>query len=199
TSWDPQPSWSITELHVDGDLVFVGGGYNTIAGVDRGCISAFDVTTGDLDPWDYDLSALGADDVYSFTVENGMVYVGGRFSSLGDEIQQCIAAVPAPSAPSAVPSAPNGLAASARFRLGSVSPQPATDHAWIQLELLGAETVSATLHDATGRRVREVLHGTLTAGEHSIDLPVVGLPRGLYFLRLQIGVAEARRKLVVIS
>ncbi len=69
----------------------------------------------------------------------------------------------------------------------AVFPNPATDVLNLRIDLHAATPVGTELFDATGRRVLQRDFGQLSAGEQQLQLPVAGLPRGPYFLRLRVG------------
>lgn len=64
-------------------------------------------------------------------------------------------------------------------------PNPATDHARLELTLRRATTATIELMDATGRTATATQYlGQLSPGQHQIPLNLNGLPRGIYFLKL---------------
>jgi flagellar hook assembly protein FlgD len=61
--------------------------------------------------------------------------------------------------------------------------------------------VTLDLFDATGRRVRNLVSGTLTAGAHEVewdgrDDGGSDLPQGVYFYRLRMGGVEESSRIV---
>lgn len=76
----------------------------------------------------------------------------------------------------------------------ALSPNPARGNAWIALRLERAAEVRVAVLDASGRRVRDLLRGSLPAGPRMVrwdgrDESGVQSPAGVYFIRLE---AEGR-------
>ena len=86
--------------------------------------------------------------------------------------------------------------AAARFEL-RVAPNPATGAAHLSYSLPTSAPVQVAILDATGRTVATVAAGNQSAGLHLLDLPVAGLPAGLYTCRLATDEAIAVRRLVL--
>ena len=83
-------------------------------------------------------------------------------------------------------------------RLGfTVSPNPTAGHLNSTFYLQTPARVTATLFDVTGRPVRELFRGDLTAGEQRLEHRLSGLPAGTYFLRLTEGDRAAVRPVIV--
>lgn len=78
-----------------------------------------------------------------------------------------------------------------------VMPNPAKDNAQAVLNVSQGGKVNVDVLDVLGRTVVGVHSGDLPQGESRFDLPVSGLPAGLYFLRMQqAGRSEAIRFVV---
>lgn len=71
--------------------------------------------------------------------------------------------------------------------LGDVYPNPTSGPAQIQFGLPSAGSVTIEVFDALGRRVHAVTDGPRSEGWHEADVGRVGLPPGLYVVRLQAG------------
>ena len=67
----------------------------------------------------------------------------------------------------------------------TVVPNPASDVAFVELDLPRATEARIDLLDMTGRTVSTVRSGAIGAGGHRIELPVRNLQVGCYFVRLQ--------------
>jgi hypothetical protein len=85
--------------------------------------------------------------------------------------------------------------------LSAPSPNPSAAGVLLRLTLPHTDRVSLAIHDAAGRRVRQVLAGVHGPGEHSIrwDGRSDGghtLAPGLYFVRLQTGGRVLEQKIV---
>jgi len=68
----------------------------------------------------------------------------------------------------------------------------------VELALDAASEVSLTLFDATGRLVRTLYAGALSAGNHLIDIRTDALPAGAYFIRVTAGRHKQVSKLVIL-
>jgi hypothetical protein len=79
--------------------------------------------------------------------------------------------------------------------LGEVAPHPAQGASEIAFAVREAESVTLTLYDALGRRVRTLWQGTPAAGA-SVRAAIGELPAGLYVLRLTSTSAETTRAFV---
>jgi FG-GAP-like repeat len=67
----------------------------------------------------------------------------------------------------------------------SVLPNPFHDAAHLRLVLAEPQRVTLDVHDVMGRRVQKLHEGKLPAVvEHSFAIPALGLPSGIYFVRL---------------
>ena len=63
-------------------------------------------------------------------------------------------------------------------------PNPASSQATLRLALPARQAVRVTLHDALGRRVRQ-LHSGPFEGARELALDTAGLPLGVYLVRVQ--------------
>jgi len=111
---------------------------------------------------------------------------------------QTIYMAPAPPSPSAEitssVAASRGEEAAWERDVLSLSPNPARENAWIALRLPRSADVKLVVLDATGRRVRDLLHENQAAGTRVIrwdgrDQAGARVPAGVYFVRLE---AEGR-------
>jgi len=82
--------------------------------------------------------------------------------------------------------------------LTSISPNPATRMATVAFETARAGQTSLSVYDLQGSLVRNVVDDQhLGAGQHSVILPVDGLPSGYYLLRLVQEGTVVNRAMVV--
>ncbi len=86
-----------------------------------------------------------------------------------------------------------------RFSIAGVTPNPASTHARVRVELETADPVRLELYDSRGRLVRTLIDGNrIGAGSHDIDVEVGDLDDGVYMLRLRQGGRFAVRPMVVV-
>ncbi|TKJ42963.1 hypothetical protein CEE36_05620 [candidate division TA06 bacterium B3_TA06] len=71
-------------------------------------------------------------------------------------------------------------------------------HGSVELALDAACEVELTMYDATGRLVKTLYAGSLSAGTHLIDIEVETLPAGAYFIRATAGRHKQVSKLVIL-
>lgn len=76
-------------LSLNGNTLYAGGNFTTIAGQPRSRIAAFDITTGNLTGWDPNASNT----VNSFAFNGNQVYVGGQFLTIGGQTRNNLAAL----------------------------------------------------------------------------------------------------------
>lgn len=81
--------------------------------------------------------------------------------------------------------------------LAPPAPNPARGQARVRMTLPREGRVSLELLDVTGRRVRALDRGTLSAGTHDVTLDLRGLAPGVYRVRMMHGDASHARTLVV--
>jgi len=90
-SWAPDPNGAVFALALRGNVLYVGGRFNRIAGEARGHLAAFEVSTGRLTDWAPEASGV----VYTILPHGDTIYVGGFFGIIGGEARACIAALDA--------------------------------------------------------------------------------------------------------
>jgi hypothetical protein len=94
-------------------------------------------------------------------------------------------------------------AALASVRLLAASPNPFNPSTRIPFELPAEMRVRLVVHDIHGRRVRTLVDGELSAGEHVVrwdgrDATGRGVGSGAYFLRLETGTQVETGRLVLV-
>jgi len=104
TTWSPSFDTSdvdnkIYALAISGSTIYVGGLFTSVGGQTRNGIAALDATTGLATAWNPNIGigifAFPFDDryVYSLAVSGSSVYVGGKFTSIGGQTRNNIAAI----------------------------------------------------------------------------------------------------------
>jgi hypothetical protein len=78
------------------------------------------------------------------------------------------------------------------------TPNPFVGSTSISYRLAGETSVSLTLYDISGRRIRTLAAGTLPAGVHQAPLSGDGLAPGVYYYRLEAGVERLERRCVLL-
>lgn len=100
-AWNPGADGPVSSFAVTDGLVYVGGAFTNIGGQARNCIAALDATTGLATAWNPNASVsfevgqgLNAE-VYDLAVEDGLVYAGGIFSTIGGQDRNGVAVLDA--------------------------------------------------------------------------------------------------------
>lgn len=102
SDWDPSPDGGIAALALKGHTLYVGGDFRRIGGKPRRSLAAFDITTGEVAPWDPEPGDGGPGSseygtVFTILARGRTVYVGGSFASVGGQLRQNLAALDAKS------------------------------------------------------------------------------------------------------
>lgn len=84
------------------------------------------------------------------------------------------------------------------FDLLSVYPNPFNGHTSASVTLPEAAMAQLSLHDISGRQVRDLFEGKLRAGRSDISLDLSDLASGIYVLRLSVGGASSQVKLALV-
>ncbi|MEL6922668.1 MAG: DUF4397 domain-containing protein, partial [Bacteroidota bacterium] len=79
----------------------------------------------------------------------------------------------------------------------TVYPNPATDKAMLELELMEEENVSVLLYNTNGQAVREVASGLHRSGLHKFELTLNDLPKGIYYIRTTTATGHYVKPLVI--
>ncbi|MBI5710259.1 MAG: PQQ-binding-like beta-propeller repeat protein [Candidatus Eisenbacteria bacterium] len=90
-AWAPDPDGTVFALALRGNVLYVGGRFNKIAGKARAHLAAFDVLTGGLTDWAPEANGY----VFEIFAPSDTIYVGGSFGTIGGESRSCIAALDA--------------------------------------------------------------------------------------------------------
>jgi hypothetical protein len=75
-------------------------------------------------------------------------------------------------------------------------PNPARDYTIFRFSISGYESVTLSLYDNSGRKVREVFSGRLNAGSHEIKANLEGLSTGIYIGKISYGSGFSSVKLI---
>jgi CubicO group peptidase (beta-lactamase class C family) len=85
-----------------------------------------------------------------------------------------------------------------KFHLSQNYPNPFNPSTTIYFNLPTAATLSLSVFDITGRRVKNLLRGNYPAGVHKAIWDATGLPTGLYICRLESGLNTQTCKMVLL-
>jgi len=102
TNLSPCANCGASTLAVSGSTLYAGG-VSSVGGVPRGNIAAIDATTGQATAWDPRANSI----VYALAFSGSRVYAGGRFTNIGGETRNRLAALEATGQGTATPWNPN--------------------------------------------------------------------------------------------
>src|SRR5262252_6192684 len=93
TGWNPGCNSLVKALASDGTAIYAGGGFSQIDGAARRGVAAIDPATAQPLPWiDPDVD-INESEVNAVAVLDGVVYLGGSFSSVQGQARSCLAAL----------------------------------------------------------------------------------------------------------
>jgi len=78
-------------------------------------------------------------------------------------------------------------------------PNPFNPVTTIRFYLPKSEKVTLNIYDLLGRKVRTIINGKMTAGEHSVDFNARNFASGLYFYRLKTANSTLTKKMLIIK
>ena len=173
TDWNPDPeNGGVDDFHLDGDILYVVGTFDEMAGEPRR-MAAFDLTTGELTDFD---PVIG-NDAEAVVAKDGVVYVGGRFTSVGGTPRNRLAAFDTATS-ALLPWDPNALgtvhdlalADSTLFAVGAFSFVGGALHRSLaEISLTTGEVVD-DLGGSPGSIFRVLVHGdTLVVGGNFVE------------------------------
>ena len=84
-SWAPSADGPVTALALENQIVYLGGSFFSVNGVERWRLAAVDRTTGDLTPWNPKLGSANL--VNTLIASGGLVYVGGVFDLVNATVE----------------------------------------------------------------------------------------------------------------
>lgn len=83
------------------------------------------------------------------------------------------------------------------FQLHEITPNPASSHLKIMFEVGFPTLTSIIIYNAYGVEVREVFKWIPESSSYQFDVPLNGLPPGVYFVRMQAGIFKEVRHFVI--
>ncbi len=92
SAWNPNPDNDVTELKLNGNILYVGGYFLNIGGKARNKIAAIDVKTGKANAWNPN-GGTYVSTVLSIEVSGKLIYLGGSFTTMGGAGRKGLAAV----------------------------------------------------------------------------------------------------------
>jgi hypothetical protein len=95
TGWNPGADSGVRTLAIAGQNVYAGGRFTEIGGRRRDHIAALDATTGAATDWNPNANGSGLIEVSDLALAGQTVYAAGRFTSIGGQRRQGIAALDA--------------------------------------------------------------------------------------------------------
>jgi uncharacterized protein (DUF1501 family) len=84
-----------------------------------------------------------------------------------------------------------------RFSLEDCYPNPAKNKTTVHFKVNAAYDVTVDLYDIHGKKVKAMVNGFYTPGEHKVDVDLSGMPSGNYIYELKTGSYKQSKKLVI--
>ncbi|TRX47316.1 DUF1501 domain-containing protein [Fulvivirga sp. M361] len=84
-----------------------------------------------------------------------------------------------------------------RFNLYNAYPNPAVEETVISFYINTENHVKLTIFDQNGKMVKSVLNERKSQGEHSIKVNLSGIKAGLYFYKIESGLLNESKKLII--
>jgi hypothetical protein len=84
------------------------------------------------------------------------------------------------------------------YRLKQNYPNPFNPSSTVSFDLPRESTVRLQIYDVQGRIVSTLVNGTLDAGTHSVKFNSDGLPSGVYLYRIEAGVFQDVKKMILL-
>jgi hypothetical protein len=156
--------------------------HSVLAGAEDGKLYRWDLPTNTFSEQIVLTPGLGEAYTPTLSGPDGQVYAinNATLFAVGSSL---LAAPPLPGAPA--------------LSLSAARPNPFTRGTTLQFQLAGARRVTAEVIDLSGRRVRLLQDGVLSAGVHVLSWDGRDAPPGLYFVRVSDGVRVASRKVLL--
>lgn len=87
----------------------------------------------------------------------------------------------------------------AKFALYPNFPNPFNPVTTIRFELANPERVNLVVYDISGQKVRTLVDGNKTAGQHEVSFDATNLPSGFYFYSITTGVFSATQRMILVK
>ncbi|WP_333818752.1 DUF1501 domain-containing protein [Ohtaekwangia sp.] len=84
-----------------------------------------------------------------------------------------------------------------RFALEDCYPNPAKDKTTVHFRVNSAYHVTINLYTSEGKKIKPMVDGVYTPGEHTVEVDLTGLPVGTYVYELKTGFYKEAKKLVI--
>ncbi len=78
----------------------------------------------------------------------------------------------------------------------SIYPNPCADALRLRYLIHDIRYLICDLYSIEGKRIRELIHEVMPAGEHEVVVDMAGIPAGIYYLKLQVGNNVQLKKIV---
>lgn len=191
---------------VNEDGLYVGGRFTEVGGRSASAIALYRPASSD-----WELLAGGAVHTYMSGIDPSVsaitptyyagyrvAYVGGDFHAVGKTPSDGFAAH---AFPIALESAPAAAKNPTRFQLGAPYPVPSSKGVRLSLELSHSSLVQISVHDVSGRRIRNLGTGLYSSGLHVLEWDGCDpngrrLPTGIYLIRVEAEGEVASRRVI---
>lgn len=90
--WSPNPNSSVSVLAISEGVIYVGGEFTSIGGLERFKIAAVDTGIGNATSWDPKVNTTNSM-IKTIIATDSIIYVGGQFSTIGGQNRNSFAAL----------------------------------------------------------------------------------------------------------
>jgi len=98
TSWSPSSNAEVNTMVLSKNTIYIGGVFTELNGEVRNHLAAVNATTGQITAWNPNIDRSSNDPytaVYTLSLADNTLYVGGYFTGIGEQIRNRLAAVDA--------------------------------------------------------------------------------------------------------
>ncbi|MCS6904010.1 MAG: fibronectin type III domain-containing protein [Bacteroidia bacterium] len=85
----PTPNNQVNALAIRGNILYIGGAFTSIGGVERKYIAAIDLLTGNILPFNPQLNG----EVNDILIKNDLIYIAGQFTEINNQSKNYLAAL----------------------------------------------------------------------------------------------------------
>jgi hypothetical protein len=201
TDWVADADPAVRCLTAANHVLYAGGWFTEVGGEPRSGLAAIDTETGAVLAWDPKPTFVSGVTrvpgiISSLHVSGDALYVGGGFEYLGLEERSGLAAMSLARGPDPGPFPRPGHT----LAVAQNAPNPVRLSTTIRFGIASRTRVTVSVFDLAGRCMATPLNSEEYApGTHQVELIAAGWPSGVYYYRIDAGVASMTRKMVVVK
>ena len=85
------------------------------------------------------------------------------------------------------------------FKLGNVYPNPFNPIAYFKVQIPAFTYLNIDIYNLLGQKVDQIYNGTINSGNHIMSWEPVGMPSGMYFLKMKADNFTASNKMILLK